>query len=106
MRTKENSHFMQMQLTLTYKQICDRAGKTGNLQQKEYDLLAAPNITGSRAPGQGLDLGRTKKVGLTQCTAKFKCLKSRDLATLVRGQERRSKPRASAQSSHLSFEEF
>lgn len=31
-----------------------------NLLQEHY-LLAAPNITGPRAPGQGLDLGRDKE---------------------------------------------
>lgn len=104
---------MQMQLTLAYKQqvpvlsSVTEQERLENLQQKEHDLLATPNITGSRASGQGLDLGRTKKVGLTQCTIKcFKCLKSGDLGTLVRGQDRQSKPRPSAQSSHLSFGEF
>lgn len=43
-------------------QLCDKAGRLENLQQEEEeDLLAAPNITGSRAPGQGLDLGRDKE---------------------------------------------
>lgn len=70
-----------------------------NLQQKEHDLPAAPNITGPRASRQGLDLGRDKENLAYSVHRQIQMFEKWGSGYPSRGQDRQSKPRASAQQS-------
>lgn len=82
-------------------QFCGPAEKAlRNRQQKEHYLLASPNITGSRASRQRLDLGRDKESWAHLVHSQIQMFAKWSQSLLVRACDRQSRPGASSQSSH------